>query len=394
MDRPYSGDTGNLEDQIRRMILNENNTNAPQAAAVNAGQPTVRLPSSAAYGPSFQTHGPPTPQRYSQHTQWQAQSPPGQPPLSSPTRHSGFHQRYGNIREPNMQSPTQLPGPPLFNQNQRARFQQQVPLDPDAFQRRNIQGPQQLFNPNQPRGPPVNTVADQHARQSQYLEQLATFEIRDAEMSAREREEKDVFRMTLQRVCEEVCAANPERLPQVSLHCFGSFQSGFATAGSDMDLVIVVDRPSHLNAISTLSSDTCFSLLEQDLPRVLEKRLLQLSYGARLLTRTRVPIIKVCQSPDDTLLDKLRTERDSWDVLPDEKKYPHLYPAEDINGEEHAEQAVEGAGVATDKVGESASNMSQQEVNQGQKTGYQQATEVQVNPRNGAAPIKIEWPRR
>lgn len=136
------------------------------------------------------------------------------------------------------------------------------------------------------------------------------------EMSDEERGEKEAFRKTLETVCHQVCSSNPERLPIVNIECFGSFQSGFASAGSDMDLVIVVQDAS--------PTAPCFSLLEDDLPRALEKRLLQGGHGARLLTRTRVPIIKVCEQPGECLLSKLREEREKWDLLPNDAKYPHL----------------------------------------------------------------------
>ena len=167
----------------------------------------------------------------------------------------------------------------------------------------------------------MNYQANQHAMQTQFLEQIAAAELGKVEMSPAERDDKESFRTALETVCHEVCSATPERLPQASLECFGSFKSGFATEGSDMDLAIVVKDNS--------SASACYSLLEGDLPRVLEKRLLQLGYGARLLTRTRVPIIKVCEKPDACFLDKLRQEREKWDFLPDEKKYPHLYAGED-----------------------------------------------------------------
>lgn len=152
------------------------------------------------------------------------------------------------------------------------------------------------------------------------------------EMSQTERNEKEAFRKTLEDVCQEVCKADPERLPKVSIECFGSFQSGFATAGSDMDLVLVVQDSSPTSA--------CFSLFEDDLPRALEKRLLQVGYGARLLSRTRVPIIKVCQDPGSNLLSKLRQEREKWDSLDNDKKYPHLQREE----EDHAEDDLKPAG--------------------------------------------------
>lgn len=137
------------------------------------------------------------------------------------------------------------------------------------------------------------------------------------DMSQEERREKEEFRLALEKVCYEVCNADAS-LPKVSLECFGSFQSGFASANSDMDLVIVVQD-------NETAPSTLFSLMEDDLPRALEKKLLQEGFGARLLTRTRVPIIKVCQAPAPSFLDKLREERERWDWLPHETKYPHLH---------------------------------------------------------------------
>lgn len=161
-------------------------------------------------------------------------------------------------------------------------------------------------------------------RQAHYLEQIAIREVSNVEMTQAERDEKESFRRDLEKLCHELCDSNPN-LPKVSLECFGSFQSGFAPAGSDMDLVIVVQ--------DNTSKDAVFSLHENDLPRELERILLHKGHGARLLTRTRVPIIKVCQDPGSCLLSKLQTEREKWDFLPNEKKYPHLHQDGDGEGE-------------------------------------------------------------
>lgn len=168
------------------------------------------------------------------------------------------------------------------------------------------------------------------------MDSVVATEVPLVEMSQAERDEKERFRVTLQKVVDEVCDSDRERLPKVTIECFGSFKSGFASAGSDMDLVIVLQDSS--------PASTCFSLFEHDLPRSLEKRMLQLGYGARLLTRTRVPIIKVCEKPGSTLLDKLRQERERWDFLDNDKKYPHLRRDEDEHVEDdltHAAQASE-----------------------------------------------------
>lgn len=179
----------------------------------------------------------------------------------------------------------------------------------------------------------MTSFNDQQQRKINYLQATAATEVGNVQMSQAERIEKDSFQKALQQVCNDVCDADPDRLPHVSLECFGSFKSGFATAGSDMDLVIVVKDQS--------STSSSLSLLEDDLPRALEKKLLQLGCGARLLTRTRVPIIKVCQQPDSSLLSKLRAEREKWDLLPNELKYPHLH-------QELDDDAGAGAGAGAD----------------------------------------------
>ncbi len=49
------------------------------------------------------------------------------------------------------------------------------------------------------------------------------------------------------------------------------------------------------------------------IPRLIEKAFLEIGLGARLLTRTRVPIIKVCERPPEKLLKDLREERHKWE---------------------------------------------------------------------------------
>lgn len=265
----------------------------------------------------------------------QANFPPNAPPGQAPNGRFAPHQRQGQ-RERRVQNQGNLnPGPGAYapHQNSHARFNtpRQPQMDPNAFQRggrtagyyQQAAAPRQLFDSNT-RGPPPMVQPDFHANQTQYLEQVVAKELPSVEMTNAERDEKEAFRIALQDVINETCAANPERLPTVSLECFGSLKSGFASAGSDMDLVIVLQDGTPYTA--------CFSLLEDDLPRALEKRLLQLGYGARLLTRTRVPIIKVCEKPDASLLDKLRQERETWDALPNEQKYPHLHQDGDEEG--------------------------------------------------------------
>ncbi|TKA76589.1 hypothetical protein B0A49_03316 [Cryomyces minteri] len=155
--------------------------------------------------------------------------------------------------------------------------------------------------------------------QCQFLEETAAIEIPKVEMTSEEFAAKEAFRLSLVSVCRDVCAGEDSGFfPRVTLQSFGSLRSGFANAGSDMDLAIVSSTPQ--------SSPHVFSLHELDLPRLLEKRFLELGFGARLLTRTRVPIIKVCQEPTLELLSALREEREKWDALPDGEKYPKPKP--------------------------------------------------------------------
>ena len=51
---------------------------------------------------------------------------------------------------------------------------------------------------------------------------------------------------------------------------------------------------------------------DSEIPRLLEKTLLDLGYGARLLTRTRVPIIRFCEQPTPELLEALLENRAKW----------------------------------------------------------------------------------
>ncbi|MBE3049744.1 hypothetical protein IMZ48_46060, partial [Candidatus Bathyarchaeota archaeon] len=88
----------------------------------------------------------------------------------------------------------------------------------------------------------------------------------------------------------------------VQLKCFGSLSSGFATKASDMDLGL-------LSPTSLVQPDVS----DSPVPRLLEKALLDAGLGARLLTRTRVPIIKLCEIPPAQLLHDLRKEREKWD---------------------------------------------------------------------------------
>ncbi|KAK3679326.1 hypothetical protein LTR78_000887 [Recurvomyces mirabilis] len=326
MDRAF-------EDDIRQKLQLSQGHGNGQTTEGSAG-PVRQNQSQSTQQPQL----PPGRQQYSTHPQSHARTarPPRQQAQShTPQSTAQQQQRHANHRPSQQQRRMQTQGPQvttgqnLSQSRAVASAQQNTPLDPSEFQRggqvagyyQRPQGPpRQLYNPNNAspaRSSPMPMHHDVRSAQSQHLESLANVEIARVAMVAAERDEKEAFRERLESIVQEVCKADPERLPIVSLQTFGSFRSGFANAGSDMDLVIVLPDGSPANA--------SLGLLEDDLPRALEKKLLQLGFGARLLTRTRVPIIKICEKPAESLLDKLREEREKWDYLDHDKKYPHLH---------------------------------------------------------------------
>ncbi|KAI9820384.1 MAG: hypothetical protein M1827_006008 [Pycnora praestabilis] len=161
--------------------------------------------------------------------------------------------------------------------------------------------------------------------QAYFLNEMARVEVGIVEVGIQELEERDVFRSFLEDACRNVIGDYEEAKSNmksfdrssISLKCFGSLSSGFATKSSDMDLAL-------LSPLSVPEAST----IESEIPRLLEKRLLDMGYGARLLTRTRVPIIKLCEEPTTELLAALRAERLKWEETKD--KVPMA--EEDVNG--------------------------------------------------------------
>ncbi|KAI9709396.1 MAG: hypothetical protein M1828_002517 [Chrysothrix sp. TS-e1954] len=189
--------------------------------------------------------------------------------------------------------------------------------------------------------------------QCMYLERLVADTIPTVEMSPTEWQEKDDFRLKLERLCQD--AANEEIGPQapvVRLISFGSLSSGFAMPNSDMDLALVIGN------------------LSPSLPRILEKAILNANIGARLLTRTRVPILKVCREPHHELFSALIAERQKWDNMTSEERerYDHPPPQEKEKPEAH------NSPDQSQKTRSPASPTSQMAL------GGQQSTEKDVSP--------------
>lgn len=195
---------------------------------------------------------------------------------------------------------------------------------------------QQLYNPNPyaMQSQHVNPSQYQSSRptrdaQIRYIEGLAHVEIRKAEISREEFLEKQMLRQSLEQVCRRAVSEYEMQkikdavfVPDsVELRCFGSLNTTFATKSSDMDLVLV----SPMSKPETSSPDS-------ELPRLIEKTLLNLGYGARLLTRTRVPIIRFCEKPTPELADLLLAERTKYEKERDAP--PKIEPQTAAKGKE------------------------------------------------------------
>ena len=329
-----------MGDQFRRMTFNPAG-NDPQA----------RRPAASSTGPQFQTTSPhpsitarahqQTHTRRGASTQYRTQrsfqSAPDHPEPSSRWDPQAYASNRGYWDPPPRRTKF---GPPLLTTS-RSPFtwfdSEEFEENPHNRNGSGYAGWNQAPANHQTRPPPRVHHSENFVRQASHLEYINAIEVNRVRMGLLERTEKDLFRQVVEGVCQKVCAADPDRLPQISLECFGSFKSGFASAGSDMDLVITVNG-AH-------STSNHFSLLEHDLPRALEKALLDHGYGARLLTKTRVPIMKICEKPTPELLANLRGERANWDALPEDRKYPHLYPAKEREGDSNPTEAVKAAKV-------------------------------------------------
>jgi terminal uridylyltransferase len=157
--------------------------------------------------------------------------------------------------------------------------------------------------------PSENPVA-----QTQYLDWIASQEIPLVEITLAELQENEAFRKRLESILKDAVAKNYSGdLGTIDLVGFGSLASGFATPDSDMDLALV---PIWKDDIAQHGTE-----IPKEIPRLLERAILDARMGGRLLTRTRVPILKVCQLPSEALYTALSDERKKWDDLPEEEKY-------------------------------------------------------------------------
>ncbi|KAG5984070.1 hypothetical protein E4U55_006102 [Claviceps digitariae] len=214
------------------------------------------------------------PQLYAQNTAWRNTTPASPPPILAESRTNVLHQpNWHSGHTLNRHNGHYLPIPPLQNDRRQS--------SPEAV------------------------VAE-----AALLDKLCHKVVRGSEIDRNEISRKENFRQKVEIICQEViydheCQDDIQRsFPKssVELKCFGSMSSGFATKSSDMDLGL-------LSPLSKVQPDSASS----PIPRLIEKRLLEAGYGARLLSRARVPIIKLCESPSEDLRCALLAERAKWE---------------------------------------------------------------------------------
>ncbi|KAL2065682.1 hypothetical protein VTL71DRAFT_3352 [Oculimacula yallundae] len=250
-------------------------------------------------------------QRYNQHSQ-QQYSPhfQNQGPASPYSPRPNYQQ---NLPQPPVYPYQQGPVPPSQPRQGPNHFSPQHQSQPQTPYNRPSPQNRQLYQPS-PQGTQGGRLFGQNSQeltaQSSHLTWLVERCVPDVGVDPQEEAEKEAFRAVVELACREAISEHEQMElgnekfdpTTVQLQCFGSMRSGFATKASDMDLALLTPR-----------SDPAADSPESIIPRLLERKLLNLGFGARLLTRTRVPIIKLCQKPTEKLLSDLLQERQKWE---------------------------------------------------------------------------------
>lgn len=167
--------------------------------------------------------------------------------------------------------------------------------------------------------------------QSDFLTSVAVVTIKDNRLPREEIAEKHAFREALEKIAVSTVQANLPQdwqtaTPTLKLESYGSLSNSFGTKGCDADLL--------LTAKSSLGDEE-YQEIPDSFKRSLERALLDAGIGARLLTNTRVPILRVYERPDADFLAALRDHRNKWEtgeshevkvVLPDSAPLPPALP--------------------------------------------------------------------
>ena len=270
-----------LEQQMRNMILNNNNAQGShnrQEKSNSAQYPHHRHQQTA---------------RQPDQSQWR-QQPTQVLRAHHPTTSAGKQDRRLAPHVQGLQSPAStMPPPPQAYEHGAPRRKQLY--DPSSGGKR-----LDPHNSYQPRHGMASVEA-----QIEYLDLAAYNLVPKVQMDVQEYNEKDRLRGLMENICRKAVFAYERakndstfQAETIELKCFGSMSTTFATKSSDMDLVLVSPH-----------SKPSLSAPESEIPRVVEKALLDSGFGARLLTKTRVPIIRFCEKPTPELADLLLKER-------------------------------------------------------------------------------------
>ena len=163
---------------------------------------------------------------------------------------------------------------------------------------------------NKPRiVPPAGGLPASEYRQSLFLQQLSKATIRKEQTSSAGAKEIEEFRLHLENLCRDALeyvergdGNTTFRRESVKLEVIGSRKSGYALNESNLDLVLL----SPESTIGILAPD--HQILE-----LLQQLFWARHVGARLLTRTRVPMLKGCQLPTERLYNAILKEIHSVD---------------------------------------------------------------------------------
>ena len=248
------------------------------------------------------------------------------------------HARHGTPREYQERARGNFRGGRHFNSQQHRpqQFPQQPSQSPHMAQYHTNGRPAarhgQLYNPNA--GMNHGTAEQQRSmrhlimKQSDYLTGIGRLASDEHKFTAEEKDIKESFRLSLEELSRSALGAKyPDlQLEQVKLKCYGSLANGFALKDCDMDLLLSLpkyEEPESTEASTVVSpeGEDTQALddgqeergFKADVRRILEKAYLDHEYGARLLTQTRIPILRICQTPTPELLHNLMENRAEWE---------------------------------------------------------------------------------
>lgn len=186
-------------------------------------------------------------------------------------------------------------------------------------------GPHQYPRPSYAQNGYQNQPRIDTAAQVQFMEEVMGRELPKVQMTETEVAKHNTFRQDLEVILRQAFSEHGgedlQHVKDISLVAFGSLGSGFGLPGSDMDLAVV---PQWCDPSRADDTD-----IGPRIPRLLERAVLDAKMGGRLLTRTRVPILKVCETPTDALYNALNDERTKWEGLSEEERYPSTPPLVD-----------------------------------------------------------------